>query len=285
MSNNEEKTIVVVGATGRQGQEIVPQLLKDKWKVRAMTRKPESEKALALAKLGAELVKADLDDKASIDAAFQGAYGIYDIQVPIPGKQEIEVRQGKAVADAAKKAEIKHLVYGAAGIGKPTGIEQWDAKIEIWNYMKELGLPITVLRPQAFMELMTDPAYYPQSSTWYVWPKLSGSNRKMPFISVQDIAVIVARVFANPDQYIGKNFMLASDVKTLDECRSIYTEVMGKKPPRFPMPMFLFNMFVGKDIPRMWEWLAANDIDLDTSQTREIDPEAMTVREWLQKMK
>jgi uncharacterized protein YbjT (DUF2867 family) len=282
MISTEGKTIVVIGATGRQGGEVVRHLVKDGWRVRAMTRNPESKKARGLKALGVDLVKADLEDPSSLEAAFENAYGVYDIQIPVSGKIEVEIGQGRNAAEAAKKMGIRHVVYGSAGVGpQKTGIEQWDAKIEIMQMMKNRGLPLTVLRPMAFMELMTDPTYYPQSSTWYVWPKLSGINRKIGWLSVQDVGAIAAKAFANPDEYIGKDLPLAADVQSLAESREIYKEVMGKYPSRFPMPIFLFEKIVGKDLANMWRWLRTNHVDLDTRQTYEVHPEAMTVRTWL----
>ena len=282
MISTAGKTIVVVGATGRQGGQVVRHLLKDGWRVRGMTRNPESKKAEALKALGVDLVKADLEDRASLESVFEDAYGVYNMQAHVPGKIEVEIRHGRHAAEVAKRLEIQHLVYGSAGPGHTkTGIEQWDAKIEITKAMKDLGLPLTTLRPMAFMELMTDPTYYPQSSTWYIWPKLMGTERQIPWISVQDVGAIAAKAFANPDEFIGKDLPLAADAQSLAEIREIYREVRGKYPSRFPMPMFLFESFVGKDVPNMWRWLRMNPVSLDTSQTYEIHPEAMTVRTWL----
>lgn len=283
MFSNEGKMIAVVGATGRQGGQVVRHLLDAGWRVRAITRKPKSKKAKTLKELGADIAKADLEDQASLESAFENAYGIYNMQPPAPGKMHIEIRQGRNAAHAAKKTGIKHLIYGSAGPGHTkTGIEQWDAKIEITLAMKDLGLPLTTLRPMAFMELMVDPSYYPNSSTWYVWPKLMRNDRKIPWISVRDIGAIVAKAFANPDEYLGRDLPLASDARSLDECRNIYREVTGRYPSRFPMPKFLFEAFVGKDIPNMWRWLDKNEVSLDTSDTCRVHPEAMTVRTWLQ---
>ena len=285
MASNEGKTIVVVGATGRQGGQVVRHLLNQGWRVRGLTRKPESKKAAELKALGAEVVRADLDDGASLEAAFADAYGLYTIQIPVSGKIEVEINQGRNVAQAAKKTGIRHIVYGSAGLGgnRKTGIEQWDAKEEITQIMYGLGLPLTRLRPLAFMELMTDPSYYPSSSTWYVWPRLSGINRPIGWISVQDVGAIAAKAFADPDEFIGKDLPLAADVKSLSECREIYKEVTGKYPSRFPMPLFLFEKFVGKDLANMWRWLRTNHFDLSTDPTQEVHPEAMSVRAWLQR--
>ncbi len=137
----------------------------------------------------------------------------------------------------------------------------------------------------AFMELMTDPNYYPSSSTWYIWPRLTGWDRPIVQLSVQDLGAIAARVFAEPESFLGQDLTLASDVQTLEQCRAIYQEVMGKAPSRFPMPMFLFEAFVGKDIPRMWRWLRTHHVSLDTASTFEILPQALPVRTWLERMR
>lgn len=282
MVSREGKTIVVVGATGRQGGQVTRHLLKQGWRVRALSRTPESKRARELQSLGAQVVRADLEEPESLEAAFDGAHGVYHMQPPVSGGMEAEVDQGRNAAEAARKTGVKHLVYGSAGPGQSrTGIQQWDAKIEVTQEMKKLGLPLTVLRPMAFMELMVDPAYYPSSSTWYIWPRLTGTDRKIPWISVQDLGAIAATAFADPGTYIGKDLPLAADAQSLGECRQIYQEVRGKAPSRFPMPMFLFEKFVGKDIPEMWRWLRANPVSLETSSTYAIHPEAMTVRAWL----
>jgi uncharacterized protein YbjT (DUF2867 family) len=130
------------------------------------------------------------------------------------------------------------------------------------------------------MELMTDPSYYP-NVIWYIWPNITCGDIKIPWISVQDVGAIAAKAFAIPADFTGKDLILSADVQSLDECRAIYKEVRGKYPSRFPMPLFLFEKFVGKDIPRMWSWLRTHSVNLDTSPTRQIHPEAMTVRTWL----
>jgi uncharacterized protein YbjT (DUF2867 family) len=286
MISTEAKTIVVIGATGRQGVQVAKNLTQQGWRVRGITRKPESTKAAALKTLGVEVVKADLEDLASLEAAFENAYGVYNMQAHAPGKIEVEIRQGRNAAQAAKRTGVRHVVYGSAGPGQSkTGIEQWDAKREITQTIKDLELPLTVLRPMAFMELMSDPSYYPNSSTWYIWPKLMGTERKIPWISVQDLGAIAAKAFANPDDYIGRDLPLAADAQSLAECREIYRDVNGKYPSRFPMPMFLFEKFVGRDVPNMWRWLRTNPVSLATRQTYEVHPEAMTIPTWMRSLR
>ena len=99
---------------------------------------------------------------------------------------------------------------------------------------------------------------------------------------MRDVGAIAAKAFAHPDEYIGKDLPLATDARTLAECREIFREVKGKYPSRFPMPMFLFEKFVGRDIPNMWRWLRSNPVSLETGETYQVHPEAMTVRTWLE---
>ena len=279
---SQERVIVVTGATGRQGGAVVRHLLQDGWHVRALTRKPASPKAQSLATHGAELVAGDMGNRASLVNAFHGAYGIYSVQNPMISGPEAEVRQGKLVADVAKEVGVQILVYGSAGTGHTaTRIGSWESKLQVEAHMRAIDLPVTVLRLVAFMELMTDKTFYPAASTWHLMPKLMGSSRPLGWLCLDDLGAIAAKVFAAPADYVGRDLKLVSDVKSIDECREIYTDVMGKAPPRWPMPTWLFERFVGTDLTTMWRWLGNSEIDWDTATARSIHPSALTVREWL----
>ena len=261
-------------------------LLEDGWQVRGLTRNPASEQARDLRALGAEVVQGDMAEAASLRPVFEGAYGVYSVQNPFIGGPEQEIRQGKNVADVAKDVGVEHLVYGSAGTGrKGTAVPSWETKLQIEAHMKALELPLTILRPTAFMELMTHKKFFPPVAAWQVMPKLMGSSRRLPWLCTEDLGVIGTRAFANPQSFVGRDLTLASDVRSLDECRSIYCEVTGRNPRRFPMPVWLFKRFgfVGKDLTTMWRWLRTGHVDLDTSPTHAIHPEALTVGGWLSK--
>src|SRR5215207_8657498 len=247
--------IVVTGATGLQGGAVTHHLLKDGWHVRGLTRSAASKQAQALRALGAEVVQGDMGEPASLRPVFEGAYGIYSVQNPFISGPEQEIRQGKNVADVAEDVGVQHLVYGSAGIGKKgSGIPSWETKLQIEDHMKALELPLTILRPMAFMELMTNKKFFPAASTWHVMPTLMGSSRSVAWLCTDDLGAIAAKAFAAPHSFVGKDLALASDVQSLDECRSIYREVMGRNPRRFPMPVWLFKRFgfVGRDLTKMW---------------------------------
>ena len=283
-----QRTIVVTGATGLQGGAVTRQLLETGWHVRALTRNPASQPAQALAALGAGVVPGDMGEAASLRPIFAGAYGVYSVQNPFINGPDAEVQQGQTVAEVAKASGVQHFVYGSAGTGvKGTGVPSWETKVDIEAHLKTLSLPLTILRPMAFMELMTNQKFFPAVGTWRLMPRLMGASRRLPWISVDDLGVIAAHVFAAPDQFVGKEVTLAGDVQSLAECRAIYREVMGKNPPQFPMPLWLFQRFgfAGRDLPAMWRWLRTGAVDLDTAPTRAIHPDALTVRAWLSKQR
>ena len=273
--------MVVCGATGRQGGAVARRLLGRGWTVRALTRKPESARARALAQAGADVVRADMRDRRSLELAFAGAHGIYSVQNPITSGLEGEVAEGRNVADAAQSAGVAHLVYGSAGFGEPTGVGSWDSKLEVERHLAGLDLPVTVLRPMAFMELMTDRAFYPQFSTWHVMPKLAGADTRIGWLAVDDLAVVAEAAFADPDRYAGEAVALVADARSIAECRATWKEVAGRAPRGLPMPVRLFERIVGDDLTTMWRWVGRAQLSFDTSATREIHPGALTVRDWV----
>jgi uncharacterized protein YbjT (DUF2867 family) len=286
MTASERRTIVVTGVTGLQGGAVARRLLEDGWQVRGLTRNAASKQARALRALGAEVVRGDMAEAASLRPVFEGAYGVYSVQNPFIGGPEAEVKQGKNVAEVARDVGVQHLVYGSAGTGrKGTGVPSWETKLQIEDHMRALELPLTILRPTAFMELMTHKKFFPPVAAWQLMPKLMGSSRRLPWLCTEDLGVIGARAFADPHSFVGRDMTLASDVRSLDECHSIYREVIGRDPRRFAMPVWLFERFgfVGKDLTAMWRWLRTGEVDLDTSPTRAIHPEALSVGGWLSK--
>src|ERR1017187_5716862 len=111
----DKKIIAVVGATGAQGGGLVRAILKDKaggFTARALTRDVNSDKAKTLASLGAELVAADVDDRASLERAFTGAYGAFCVTFFWGHlSPERELAEAEAMAQAARKTGVQHAIW------------------------------------------------------------------------------------------------------------------------------------------------------------------------------
>lgn len=286
-----DKQVLIFGATGNVGSAAARELLARGWQVRAVSRNPQSEKAQALAALGAELARADMDDRDSLDAAFDGITRVFSVQNWMTSGADGEIRQGKQVADAAKAAGVTHLVYGSAGVGQPdTGVPHFDCKIVVERYMRdELGLPVTVVRPGPFMELLTDKAFFPPLAAWGVMPKIVGWETPLPWTAVADIGATIANVFENPDKWIGRDIALISDVASMRDCQRAFKAITGKKPFGVGLPVALFNKMAGPEMVEMWRWLAdylaANDINATKvgmlAASREACPQLHSVADWL----
>src|SRR5262249_8818429 len=134
MTTLDNQPILVIGATGRQGGASARHLLPQRnvHPVRALVRDPSAPAARAPATQGAELVRGDLDDRASIERALDGVYGVHLVQAYMPKEPEREVRQGTMVVDTARAAGVRHFVYSsAAGADRHIGIPETESKCTI----------------------------------------------------------------------------------------------------------------------------------------------------------
>lgn len=138
-----ERTILITGATGQQGGATARALAGKGFTLRAMTRNPGSDAARALAAAtGAELVKGELDDEASLKAALSGAWGAYAVQNTWTAGVEGEEAQGKRLATAAREAGVQHFVYASvASADRKTGIPHFDNKARVEDLVRSLGFP------------------------------------------------------------------------------------------------------------------------------------------------
>src|SRR5713226_810465 len=208
------RTVLVTGATGRQGGAVVRHMLPKGWKLRALTRNPQSHAAQSLARQGVEIVQGDLEDAASIAGAAAGVYGIYSVQDFWAVGAKREVQQGKNVADAAKKAGVAHFVYSSVGgAERNSGIDHWESKWEVEKHIRSLGLPATMLRPAAFMENY----YVDQVEIGILSGRLRDPIRgDKPYqtIASDDIGAFVALAFDRPKDFIGEALEIAGSELT-----------------------------------------------------------------------
>lgn len=249
-----DRTILVTGATGKQGGAAVRHLLKKGFRVRALSRSITSLPALRLKELGAKLVPGEFDDPGSLERAMQGVSGVFSVQnfmqkgVGYAG----EIRQGKNVADAAKKANVPHLVQASiADAGKAPGVKHFESKWEIEKYIDSLGLSRTFLGAVFFMENFTDPQYGAMT-----FPLLSGvlnKDTKFHMLSVDDIGAVAAAAFEDPAEFIGKKVNLAGDLMTVSQMKKVYLEETGTKPRGFRLPAWLVGL-MNREIYRQLKW-------------------------------
>lgn len=227
--SDSKKIILVTGATGQQGGAAARRLLADGWRVRALVRDASAEAAQAIAGAGAELVKGDMGDRASLDAAAEGVHGVFSVQPAFgaPHNDGGEVRFGVNVADAALAAGARHLVYASVGgADRDTGISHWNTKWEIEQHIRAIGLPHTILRPVMFMENHASGPFGVFGETALI--RMIPAHFTVQLIAVTDIGAFAGLAFADPGAYLGKAIELAGDELTHPQLVAAIEQVVGR---------------------------------------------------------
>jgi uncharacterized protein YbjT (DUF2867 family) len=222
--------ILVSGATGNQGGVVARHLLSKGFKVRAMTRKPESEKARALAALGAEVTMGDLDDPASLERVLGGVWGAFAVQNTWEAGVVREEEQGKRFAEIARKGGVHHYVYSSVGSAhRSTGIPHFDNKWRIEQTVRSLGFPsYTILRPVFFMENFASPWFKPGLLEGKLMIGIKPATR-LQMVAVEDIGKFGLLAF---DQYEKMNRVeldISGDELTMPEIAGILSSAVGRK--------------------------------------------------------
>ncbi len=209
------RTILITGVTGNQGGALAEALQGAGFFLRGLTRKPDSERAAALARHGVDIVKGDLDDEATLRRALAGAWGVFGVQNAGEAGVEREEAQGKRLATLAREAGVEHYVYTSVGSAdKRTGIPHFDNKWRIEETVRGLRFPShVILRPVFFMENLLAP-FSLQGST-LAWAL--GQGTKLQMIAVDDIGWFGARAFTDAAALNRREIDLAGDVRTMPE--------------------------------------------------------------------
>lgn len=282
---SSSKIITVFGATGAQGGAIAESLLSSgSFSVRAITRNPESDKAQALKGKGATVVKASMDDAGSIAGAVEGSYGVFLVtNYWEHNDKEREVRQGKAVADACKKAGVSHLVYSGLELVKEiTGkdCDHFDGKGEVEKYLDSIGLPNTSVRVSFYYENFLSFSQKNEDGSYSIAFSMNGP---MDAVSVKDVGPAVAAIFSKPEEFIGKKIGLSGDRKTLKEYCDIVTKVTGVSMKYIKMENDDYaKLFPGSDdLAAMFHYYEFGNPVRDISLTKTLNPNAKSFTDWV----
>ena len=302
-----KKTIAVVGATGAQGGGLVRAILADPsggFTARALTRDPSSAKAKELAKLGAEVVAANVNDVDSLRRAFQGAYGAFCVTFFWEHfSADKEKAEARAMAQAAKDAGVKHVIWSTledtrkwlpiTDTRMPTlqgkyNVPHFDAKGEANAFFSELGVPTTFLNTSFYWDNLihfgSGPKKGPDGKLAFVLPM---GDKKLPGIAAEDIGRCAYGIFKRPD-LIGKTVGIAGEHLTGAQMAAALSKALGQEvvhnavPPDvyrgfgFPGADEMGNMFQFKaDFEE--QYCAARDLAF----SRSLNPQLQTFAQWL----
>jgi uncharacterized protein YbjT (DUF2867 family) len=280
---SDDRLIAVVGAAGNQGGAVARKLTDEGgWRVRGLTRDPDKPQARALANIGVELVKADLDDRRSLERAFQGAYGVFSVQNFWTVGFDAEVRQGKNVADAARSAGIDHLVYSSVGAAeRSSGLPHFESKWQIENYIQGLGLPTTVIRPVFFMENFNRPPLQAALREGTLTMTLRPETR-LQMLALEDLGYLVAHALGLPQHFIGESIEIAGDELTMPQAAAAFSRVMGC-PVKFAPLDIAEVRTANAEWADMLEWFDRAGYRADIPHLRQVYPGLLSFEQWLRK--
>ncbi|MFC1574088.1 NmrA/HSCARG family protein [Candidatus Latescibacterota bacterium] len=303
---SDKKIIAVVGATGAQGSGVVRAIMNDRnseFTARALTRNIQSEKARALADLGAEVVAADLDNEESVNEAFKGAYGAYCVtffwEHFSPDK---EMAHARTMAQAAKENGLKHVIWSTLEDTRkwiplndsrmPTLMDKYkvphfDSKGQANQVFA--GLPTTYLLTSFywdnFIHFGMGPKKGPDGTLALTLPM---SDKKLPGIAVDDIGKCAYGIFKKGSKYIGKTVGIAGGHLTGSDMAAVLTKSLGQEVVYnavshdayrsfgFPGAEDLGNMFQFKcDFEE--DFCGARNLDV----ARSLNPSLQTFAQWL----
>lgn len=275
------KTILITGATGNQGGATLHNLHGKGFTLRALTRKPESDKARALANNGVEVVQGDLNDAESLKQALTDVWGVYAVQNSWEAGVEGEEEQGKRLAELAKAAGVEHYVYASVGSAhRETGIPHFENKSRVEDTVRSLGFASTViLRPVFFMENLLSP--------WFLnGDKLVSAmapETRLQMIAVEDIGTFGALAFTRAVELNGRELDLAGDSVTLPEAAATIGRELGRPLEYLQIPISDVRKN-SEDFALMLEWFDRMGYDADIAGLeQEFGVKMLSLEAWARK--
>jgi uncharacterized protein YbjT (DUF2867 family) len=212
MSNKH--TVLVTGASGKQGYSVAEALLKRGHKVRALTRNAGNAAVRSLADKGAEIITGNFENRDSVARAAKGADAAFLMGNFYEAGAEGEIRQGVTAAAAIAAAGVGHLIYSSvASANRSTGIPHFDSKFEIERHIAGLGVPYTIAAPVAFMENAAAP-WSVDGLRNGVHAFLAPAGTPMQLIATGDIGAFVARLVERRSGVFGRRYDIAADELT-----------------------------------------------------------------------
>ena len=306
---SEKKIIAVTGATGSQGGGLVRAILKDAnggFRVRAITRNVKSDKAVALANLGAEVVAADLDNEESLRAAFSGAHGAFCLTNYWEHfSPEKEITQIGNLARAAKAAGVKHAIWSTLEDTRkwvplsdnrmPTlqgnyKVPHFDTKGGSDHCFTDAGVPTTFLLTSFywdnFINFGMGPVPGPDGKLGITMPM---GDKKLPGIAAEDIGKCAYGVFKRGDEFIGKTVGIAGEHLTGSEMAQALSRAFGVEIRYNDVPADVYRSFGfpgADDIGNMFQFKRDFNDEFrgprSVEFSRKLNSELQTFERWLE---
>ncbi|KAJ5770702.1 uncharacterized protein N7511_002753 [Penicillium nucicola] len=287
-------SVLITGATGKQGGSLINNLKNTSFKIFAVTRDINSTSARNLAQKSPNitLIQGNLNDPAAIfqnvkRETSEPVWGVFSVQAANP-RNDDERRQGIALIDESLKQRVKFFVYSSVDRGgpqsdtNPTTVPHFIYKHEIEKHLKEKAkgteMNWTILRPVAFYENFTNDYFGRVFAT--AW-QMALNGKPLQLVATSDIGFFGAAAFTNPEASKNHALSLAGDELTFEEMRGIFERETGRKvPTTFRLPVWLMMAAV-KELGVMFRWFHDEGYRADIGTLRRLNPGLKDFGTWL----
>ncbi|MBB6094578.1 uncharacterized protein YbjT (DUF2867 family) [Povalibacter uvarum] len=289
MSNNIR--VLVVGATGAQGGSVARHLLgTGRYKVRCLTRHPDSSSAMALRQAGAEIVQGDLEDPPALRALLRDCDAVFGV-TNYWEHGEREYVQGRNLVDAIRHSDVQHTILSTLPhtkllSGGRLEVPHFDTKARIEEYAREMELPATYLHVAFYYENFLN--YFPprrQPDGTYVFGFPQGTT-PLAAIAASDIGGLVVAILAESFWYRDKLVGAVGDDLRADEYAEVMTQTLHRKVEYHYIDHASFAALpfpAAPDLANMFEFnrLYVPNRRADLAKSRELFPEIRSFDRWL----
>ncbi|MBL4755047.1 MAG: NmrA/HSCARG family protein [Flavobacteriales bacterium] len=224
----KKRKVLLCGVTGQQGGALAKILLREGHEIIGLSRNPKAQKAKELIAKGMEIRQCNYLDAEDLTQAMREVDTVFAVTTPFEKGSDNEVDQGKALANAAQKAEVGHFIYtSVASADLSTNIPHFDSKYEVEKHIDSLDIPYTIVAPVFFMENLLSPYMMDSLKEGKLKIAMPG-DRKLQQIAVEDIAKFSARIINRRESEFGKRYDIAGDELTGENCAEILSRVTGE---------------------------------------------------------
>jgi uncharacterized protein YbjT (DUF2867 family) len=222
-------TVLVSGATGKQGGSVAAALLAHGHTVRALTRKPDSVAAAKLKKAGAQVVAGDLADETAVEAAAQGVDAVYLMGNAWEAGADRERETGLKALNALTRTNVGHVIYSSVdSADRNTGVPHFESKFAVERRLVTSGLPYTISAPASFMDNLAAPWTVPGLQKGAFALALPPA-RKLKQIAVTDIGAFVSALVERRERVFGRRFDIAGDECDGPDMARILSRAIGRE--------------------------------------------------------
>jgi NAD(P)H dehydrogenase (quinone) len=221
MSNDTIPRILITGATGQVGSNVI-RLLVDDDTIEIVAAVRSSAKSKPLHDNGINTVLFDLDNESTHAQALENIDRLFIVT----GYTVDMLRQSKVLIDNAKKAGVQHIVHLGACGRDDTSVAHWAWHQLVERYIEWSGFSFTHLRPETYMQNMLSYGGTRVINNGVIHQYVEGA--RMSWVDVEDVARVAAQSLLHPEVHGGKVYRLGYDAKTFDEIAELMTQIIGK---------------------------------------------------------